>query len=151
MLKQPKFLQKLICEAAAMEEETGEKILELFTSVFNHETFLLMGKDHNDGRCELMLDLFSDLKDYETETGRRVIPALQPLYQSLPAVWSMCLSDKKTSTLLEVLKLQQEKRPLRLLDVTDEEAEVAIFVQCLPHISKLRYYSKRVFFQYTKA
>ena len=145
--QQPKFLQKLICKAAEREEETGEKMMELLSSVCNYKTFLRMPKDYNLLKSEHLLDLYLYLKDYETQTGRSVLPALQPLFQSVPVSWSIFLSYTKPSLLLEVLKLQQVKRPVELLDVTDEEAEVKSFVQCLPYISQLRF-SKCIFFQY---
>ncbi|XP_030643623.1 uncharacterized protein LOC115823735 [Chanos chanos] len=54
--------------------------------------------------------------DYETQTGRSVLPALQPVYQSAPAVWNIDLSERKASLFLEVLKLQTEKKPVELRD-----------------------------------
>ncbi len=37
-----------------------------------------------------------------------------------------------------MLKLQTEKKPVELIDWTDEESEVKGFLQCLPYISQLR-------------
>ena len=144
MAEQPTFLGKLIREAAELEEETGEKILELFSSVCNYETFLRMHQDDNPYKTELLLDLYLSVKNYEIETGRSVLHALRPLYQSGPALWSIYLSDGMTSLLLEVLKLQREKKSLEVLDLSNEESEVTTFFQCLPYISQLRY-SKCVF------
>nr|XP_055053228.1 uncharacterized protein LOC129438509 isoform X1 [Misgurnus anguillicaudatus] len=53
-------------------------------------------------------------------------------------VWIINLSRRKTSILLEVLKLQTEKKPVELIDCTDDESEVRGFIQCLPYISQLR-------------
>ncbi|XDV31859.1 hypothetical protein PO909_002803 [Leuciscus waleckii] len=53
-------------------------------------------------------------------------------------VWRIKLSERKSSILLEVLKLQTEKKPVELIDWTDEESEVRGFLQCLPYISQLR-------------
>ncbi|XP_065138309.1 uncharacterized protein [Paramisgurnus dabryanus] len=53
-------------------------------------------------------------------------------------VWTINLSERKTSILLEVLKLQTEKKPVELIDWTDDESEVRGFIQCLPYISLLR-------------
>ncbi len=89
-------------------------------------------------KCDFLLDLCSHVKDYETQTGRSVLPALQSIYQSAPAVWRIKLSERKSSILLEVLKLQRNKKPVELIDWTDEESEVKGFLQCLPYISKLR-------------
>ena len=67
-----------------------------------------------------------------------VIPKLMPLFQSTPAVWSINLSERKSSILLEVLKLTSEKKQVKLTGCSHEESEVRSFLQCLPHISKLR-------------
>ncbi|KAL0175330.1 hypothetical protein M9458_031298 [Cirrhinus mrigala] len=85
----------------------------------------------SNGNSDFLLDLYSHVKDYETQTGRSVLPALQPIYQ-------IKLSERKSSILLEVLKLQTEKKPVELIDWTDEESEVKGFLQCLPYISQLR-------------
>ncbi|MCI4395257.1 hypothetical protein PGIGA_G00178200 [Pangasianodon gigas] len=90
-------------------------------------------------QSEFLLDLYSHVKQYESNTGRSVLPALLPVYQSLPAVWSINLSERKASLLLEVLKLQTEKKPVELRDCSDEESEVRSFLQCLPYISQLRF------------
>ncbi|MCJ8749446.1 hypothetical protein PDJAM_G00176360 [Pangasius djambal] len=88
---------------------------------------------------DFLLDLYSHVKQYESNTGRSVLPALLPVYQSLPAVWSIKLSERKASLLLEVLKLQTEKKPVELIDCSGEESEVRSFLQCLPYISQLRF------------
>ncbi|KAL1261147.1 hypothetical protein QQF64_008974, partial [Cirrhinus molitorella] len=87
--------------------------------------------------CDFLLDLYSHVTDYEIQSGRSVLPALQPIYQSAPAVWRIKLSEKKSSILLEVLKLQTEKKPVELIDWTDEESTLRGFFQCLPYISQL--------------
>ncbi|XP_042169054.1 uncharacterized protein LOC121843502 [Oncorhynchus tshawytscha] len=52
-------------------------------------------------------------------------------------VWSIDLSERKASLLLEVLKLQPEKKPVELKGWSDEESEVRSFLQCLHYISQL--------------
>ncbi|XP_067439757.1 uncharacterized protein [Thunnus thynnus] len=123
------FLVNLFCAAAEREQQTGEKILELLSSVCSY-----------DGDQDFLLDLYSQVKDCETETGRRVLPALQSVFQS-PTVWFINLSKRKASILLEVLKLQSEKKEVVLTGWSDEESEVRSFLQCLPYISKLRYFT----------
>nr|XP_055053263.1 uncharacterized protein LOC129438526 [Misgurnus anguillicaudatus] len=91
------------------------------------------------GKCDFLLDLYSHVKDYESKTGSNVLPALQSIYQSSPAVWTINISERKTSILLEVLKLQTEKKPVELIDWTDDESEVTGFIQCLPYISELSF------------
>ncbi|XP_078145643.1 uncharacterized protein LOC139932372 isoform X5 [Centroberyx gerrardi] len=145
-----KFLGNLFCRAAEREQQTGEKILELLSSVCSYNTFPLNDmvdidddKYHDDDyQCDFLLDLYSHVKDYETLTGRSVLPALQSVYQSAPAVWSIRLSERKASLLLEVLKLQSGKKPVKLTGCSDEESEVWSFLQCLPHISQLSFYRR---------
>ncbi|XP_055766323.1 uncharacterized protein LOC129841978 [Salvelinus fontinalis] len=137
--KRIKFLVDLLSQAAEWEEQTGEKTLNLVSSVCTYSTFPFLNGD-NSQRSDFLLDLYSHVKDYETQTGRSVLPALQPVYQSAPAVWSIDLSERKTSLLLEVLKLQPEKKPVELMGWSDEESEVRSFLQCLPYISQLSFY-----------
>ncbi|XP_051798505.1 uncharacterized protein LOC127531951 isoform X2 [Acanthochromis polyacanthus] len=131
----------LFCAAAEREQQTGEKILELLSSVCRYEDFPLgymYGDEGFQYQSDFLLDLFSHVKDYETKTGLRVLPSLQSVFQSAPAVWSIKLSERKTSILLEVLKLQSEKKPVELTGWSHEESEVRSFLQCLPYISQLR-------------
>ncbi|XP_036790228.1 uncharacterized protein LOC110513755 isoform X2 [Oncorhynchus mykiss] len=124
------FLLNLCLQAALHErgtiQTTVEKVLSL-SEVYHNQ------------KCDFLLDLYSHVKDYETQTGRSVLPALLPVYQSAPAVWSIDLSERKASLLLEVLKLQPEKKPVELKGWSDEESEVRSFLQCLPYISQLRF------------
>ncbi|KAI4887757.1 hypothetical protein NFI96_006761 [Prochilodus magdalenae] len=92
---------------------------------------------NSDYQSNFLLDLYSCVKDYETQTGRSVLPALQPVYQSAPAVWIINLSERKSSLFLEVLKLQTVKKPVELRGWSDEESDVRSFLQCLPYISQL--------------
>ncbi len=86
---------------------------------------------------DFLLDLYSHVMNYETQTGRSYLPALQSVFQS-PDVWIINLSERKISVLLEVLKLQTEKKPVDLITCSEEESEVMSFLQCLPYISQLR-------------
>ncbi|KAI5087421.1 hypothetical protein C0J45_22820 [Silurus meridionalis] len=90
-------------------------------------------------QSDFLLDLYSHVKQYESETGSSVLPALLPVYQSVPDVWSINLSERKVSLLLEVLKLQIMMKPVELRDCTGKESEVRSFLQCLPYISQLRF------------
>ncbi|KAM9398435.1 uncharacterized protein ACWYII_031911 isoform 1-T1 [Salvelinus alpinus] len=141
-LKQIKFLVDLLSQAAEWEEQTGEKKLKLVSSVCTYRGFPFPNGGNSE-QSDFLLDLYSHVKDYETQTGRSVLPALQPVYQSAPAVWSIDLSERKASLLLEVLKLQPEKKPVELKGWSDEESEVRSFLQCLSYISQLRFYPWR--------
>ncbi|XP_076022053.1 uncharacterized protein LOC143012674 isoform X2 [Genypterus blacodes] len=135
-----KILVKLFCGAAEREEQTGEKTLELLSSVCSHEDFPLHQQyDDVYYQSTFLLDLFFHLKDDETPTVRRVRPALQSLFQSGPAVWIIDLSERRSSLLLEVLQLQPEKKAVELKRCSAEESEVRSFLQCLPYISELSF------------
>ncbi|XP_068576788.1 uncharacterized protein [Cebidichthys violaceus] len=133
-----KFFGTLFC-AAAEREQRGEKMLELLSSVCSYKTFPL-NYDHQRYPSDFLLDLYSHLKDCETETGLSLLPSLQSVLQSAPSVWSIDLSERKTSILLEVLKLQPEKKQVKLKGCSHEESEVRSFLQCLPFISQLSIY-----------
>ncbi|MED6277554.1 hypothetical protein CHARACLAT_014627 [Characodon lateralis] len=150
ILDQTRFLVDLFCAAAEIEHQTGQKILEQLASVWTYETFISYIKHRNDGndfmdgddiiikyRCDFLLDLCSQMKDCETKTGLSLLPSLQSVFQSAPAVWIIDLSERKTSILLEMLKLQPEKKPVKLTGCSHEESEVRSFLQCLPYISQL--------------
>ncbi|XP_050921864.1 uncharacterized protein LOC108873155 isoform X13 [Lates calcarifer] len=138
---QTRLFGNLLCAAAEREQQTGEKILELLSSVCTYQTFPLnnryMDDDDPQYQCDFLLDLFSHVKDYETKTGLRVLPVFQSVFQSAPSVWIIDLSERKTSILLEVLKLQPEKKRVELRGWSDEESEVRSLLQCLPYISQL--------------
>ncbi|XP_036439624.1 uncharacterized protein LOC118817061 [Colossoma macropomum] len=136
------FLVELIVAAAECDAATGQSFTKLLTSVCSYTAFPF-DKTHYSysntaDQSVFLLDLFSRVKNYETQTGRSFLPALQPVYQSAPAVWIIDLSERKSSLFLEVLKLQTEKKPVELTGWSDEESGVRSFLQCLPYISQLR-------------
>ncbi|GAA6099298.1 uncharacterized protein LOC113547324 isoform X2 [Tachysurus ichikawai] len=90
-------------------------------------------------QSSFLLDLYSCVTDYETRTGQKVRPALQAVYQKLPEVWSINLSEKKASFFLEVLKLQTVKKAVELRGWSEEENEIRSLLHCLPYISKLSF------------
>ncbi|XP_071344921.1 uncharacterized protein [Trachinotus anak] len=112
----------------------------MLSSVCTYKTFPLRDRDMNNYyvtyQSDFLLVLFSHVKDYESETGLRFLPALQSVFQSVP-VWIIDLSERKSSLLLEVLKLQSEKKQVELRGWSHEESEVRSFLQCLPYISQL--------------
>ncbi|XP_047672688.1 uncharacterized protein LOC113650479 isoform X12 [Tachysurus fulvidraco] len=119
------FLLDLCLHAALHQPQTIQETVEKVIT-------------HKYEQSEFLLDLFSHVKQYESKTHSSVLPALLPVYQSLP-VWSINLSERKVSVLLEVLKLQTQKIPVEVIDCSDEESEVRSFLQCLPYISHLRF------------
>ena len=133
-----RFLLKLCVAAVETDEET--RFLTLLSSVCSYKTFPFDEEDEGydaDVQCDFLLDLYSHVKNYETQRGRSFLPALQSVFQS-PDVWIIDLSERKSSVLLEVLKLQTEKRTVELSSCSEEESDVKSFLQCLQHISQLR-------------
>uniref|UniRef100_A0A8C1UVF9 NACHT domain-containing protein n=1 Tax=Cyprinus carpio TaxID=7962 RepID=A0A8C1UVF9_CYPCA len=137
------FVQKLFIKAAEIETQTVEQMLKLLSSVCTYSSFPYKSTDRIK-QSDFLLDLYSHVKDYETQTGRSLLPGLQSVFQ-LPDVWIIDLSRRKSSVLLEVLKLQTEKKPVELIGCSEEESEVMSFLQCLPFISQLRYLNFWIF------
>ncbi|XP_037833410.1 uncharacterized protein LOC108251071 isoform X1 [Kryptolebias marmoratus] len=138
-----RFLGSLLCAAAEREQQTGEKTLEMLSSVYIYETFSLKNRNiHDKYQCDFLMELYTHVKDCEVKTGLRVLPFLQSVFQSAPAVWIINLSERKTSVLLEVLKLQPEKKQVELTGCSHEETEVRSLLQCLPYISRLSFVSR---------
>nr|XP_024654725.1 uncharacterized protein LOC101476530 isoform X3 [Maylandia zebra] len=135
---QTELLMNLFIVAADRQQRTGEKILNMLSSVCSYQTFPLHSHYNDKYQSDFLLDLCSHVKDCETKTGLSVLPSLQPVFQSAPAVWSIDLSERKTSILLELLKLQPEKKQVELTGCSHEESEVRSLLQCLPFISQLR-------------
>ncbi|XP_039908523.1 uncharacterized protein LOC120747026 [Simochromis diagramma] len=134
---QTELLMNLFIVAADRQQRTGEKILNMLSSVCSYQTFPLHSHYNDKYQSDFLLDLCSHVKDCETKTGLSVLPSLQPVFQSAPAVWSINLSERKTSILLELLKLQPEKKRVELRGCSHEESEVRSLLQCLPFISQL--------------
>ncbi|CAJ1087437.1 uncharacterized protein LOC108879369 isoform X1 [Xyrichtys novacula] len=135
-----KFCRDLFCAAAKSDRETGGNTVELLLSVCRYETFPRHDTDNNDFIInESLLDLYSSIKTYENKTGLSFLPSVQSVFQSTPSVWSIDLSERKTSILLEVLKLQTERKHIKLCRCSAEEDEVIGFLHCLPYISQLSF------------
>ncbi|XP_053087402.1 uncharacterized protein LOC113523970 [Pangasianodon hypophthalmus] len=126
-LHQPQYIQQTVQKV--MTYNYKQKVMPDIEYYYEDEYY--------EEQSDFLLDLYSHVRQYESNTGRSVLPALLPVYQSLPAVWYINLSERKVSLLLEVLKLQTEKKPVELRDCSDEESEVRNFLQCLPYISQL--------------
>lgn len=122
----------MFLQGAVNDILTGQRSVEALLSVLG----LAHSYDSTE-KCMLLLDLYSQAKDYEIQRGRSILPALQPIYCSTPAVWSIDLTERKASLLREVLKLQPVKKQVELRGCSDDESDVRSFLQCLPYISYL--------------
>ncbi len=141
-----RYLLNLCVAAVETDKDTGTRFSTLLSSVCSYKTFPFNEDEdyfddnynyNNHVQSEFLLDLYSHVKNYDTQTGRSYLPALQSVFQS-PDVWIINLSERKISVLLEVLKLQTEKKTVELRRCSEEEREVMSFLQCLPYISQLR-------------
>ncbi|KAJ7984339.1 hypothetical protein DPEC_G00361500 [Dallia pectoralis] len=101
----------------------------------NH--LLSMFSVYQSERYDILLDLYS-MQDKGNQTGRSVLLSLTPLYQPAPVVWSIDLSEKD-SLLLEVLKLQPEKKLVELKGWSDEERKSGVsYSVCSCHLTAQR-------------
>ncbi len=136
-----RYLLNLCVAVVETDKDTGTRFSTLLSSVCSYKTFPSNKGYYNNKdshvQSDFLLDLCSHVKNYETQTGRSYLPALQSVFQS-PDGWIINLSERKISVLLEVLKLQTEKKPVELRRCSEEEREVMSFLQCLPYISQLR-------------
>ncbi len=137
-----RYLLNLCVAAVETDKDTGTRFSTLLSSVCSYKTFPFDKDSHV--QSEFLLDLYSHVMNYETQTGRSYLPALQSVFQS-PDVWIINLSEINISVLLEVLKLQTEKKTVDLIICSEEEREVMSFLQCLPYISQLRYLNLHTF------
>lgn len=129
------FLVNLSIGAAEYDSATGENFSELLFSVCNYNTFPLSYENITE-QADILLDLYSYMIQYVAKNGISLPPVFKKVYQSVPAVWSIDLSKRKASILLEVLKMQT--RPVELKGLSDEMREIRNILQCLPYISQLR-------------
>ncbi|XP_054878798.1 uncharacterized protein LOC129353475 [Poeciliopsis prolifica] len=143
-VEQTRFLTRLFCAAAEREKQTGEKMLQMLASVCSYKHFPFNSRSIDETcRRDFLLDLYSQMQNCETETGLSFLPSVQSVFQSAPEIWTLDLSKIKTSILLEVLKLQPEKKHLKVKGWSYEEREVRNLVKCLPYVSKFSFVPAR--------
>ncbi|XP_076828431.1 uncharacterized protein LOC143474746 isoform X3 [Brachyhypopomus gauderio] len=127
---------KLLVELFILASEDGGEILKSLLLVCCYTTFPFA-----DGTGEIqsgfLLDLYSYVREYESQTGKSVLPALMPIYQTAPAVWVLDLSKGVTSLLHLTMQLQSVKRPVELRGWSIDESELKNIVECAPHMSQL--------------
>ncbi|GLD74720.1 uncharacterized protein AKAME5_002605200 [Lates japonicus] len=129
--EEKRLLLELCLKAALHKEESFHSVVNRLFSLFSVNTDLI----------NILLGFYQHVK---SEGCSSVIPKLRSVFQSAPSVWFIDLSERKTSILLEVLKLQPEKKQVKLRGWSDEESEVRSLLQCLPYISQLRLSSHMV-------
>ena len=115
----------LCLDAAIHKREEFQRSVNTLLALFSVYTM----------RYDILLDLYLHVS---SKGYTDILPILKPLYPPAPSVWSIDLSERKVSVLLECLKLQPDKKPVELRGCSHEESEARNFLQCLPYISKLR-------------
>lgn len=90
-----------------------------------------------DRKSDFLLDLYSYLKDFESQTCTQPLPAFHQLHLSYPDVWSVDLSKRKAFLFLQVLQLQKQRKKVVLRGWSNEESEMRIFLLCVVYISGL--------------
>ncbi|XP_029504021.1 uncharacterized protein LOC115119384 isoform X1 [Oncorhynchus nerka] len=132
-------LLKLFCFAKQRQLETGEETLRMLSTVCSYSNFPF-ASDNKDEQSDFLLDLYSSAKSFELELEGQILPSLLTVFQSAqPAAWVLDLGTDKASILLEVLKLQTEKKPVRLKGwLETDKSKIESFLRCLPYISQLR-------------
>ncbi|XP_041753548.1 uncharacterized protein LOC121582075 isoform X1 [Coregonus clupeaformis] len=132
-------LLKLFCFAKQHQPETGEETLRMLSTVCSYSNFPF-ASGNKDEQSDFLLDLYSSAKLFELELEGQILPSLLTVFQSAqPAAWVLDLSTDKASILLEVLKLQTEKKPVRLKGwLETDKSKIRSFLLCLPYISQLR-------------
>ncbi|KAF4116687.1 hypothetical protein G5714_004176 [Onychostoma macrolepis] len=86
-----RFLLNLCVVAVETDKDAGTRFLTQLSSVCSYKTFPFNYNRHD--QSDFLLDLCSHVKNYETQTGRSYLPALQSVFQS-PDVWIIDLSEK---------------------------------------------------------
>ncbi|XP_018619308.2 uncharacterized protein LOC108941173 isoform X1 [Scleropages formosus] len=135
-----KFLVSLFIQATQYKTTEGDNALNLLTSVCNYSTFPFGEHCANaDRKCDFLLDLYSQLKGHGLQVFTDVLPALQPIFETVSEVWNVDLSKREAALLLEVLKLTLCRKPVKLKGWTYDETEQSLFLQCLPYISQISF------------
>lgn len=143
---QTSFLVNLFCAAAERQQQTGEKMLDLVTSVCRFKIVPVSDTDMGElSQKTFLLNLYSRVMACEAKTGLSLLPSLKSVFQSVATAWIIDISERKASILLKELRLQSEKKHVVLKGCPHEGSEVRNFLLCLPHISQLRYTPLLVF------
>jgi hypothetical protein len=125
------FQQDILLHGALYQMETGLNRVEYLQAV------LCLASTYSlEEQSKFILSLYQHIGKYENDEGVAVLPTLQPVFKSFPAVWYIHFADTKASVLLDVMKLQNVKKPVELW-WSNDECDMSL-IHCLPYISQLR-------------
>lgn len=111
----------------------GDECLKALSLVFSYSTFPF-AKKNEDMQRTFLLDLYSCAVCRQSS----VLPFLKTVYESVPTVWIVDLSDEKILLLLRILKLQTVKKPVELCGWSGKQEELLHLLKCIPYVSTLR-------------
>ncbi|XP_016409692.1 uncharacterized protein LOC107741473 [Sinocyclocheilus rhinocerous] len=137
-LRQPKDIPKIVkivADLFILASESGGGKLRSLSTACSYSTFPF-AEDSKDMQSSFLMDLFTQLK--ESSSWKTALPALKPILQVAPAVWTLDLQKlEKTFALTELLKLQAIKKTVALISWSCEREKLRSFLNCLPYISHL--------------
>ncbi|XP_058636693.1 uncharacterized protein LOC131543411 isoform X2 [Onychostoma macrolepis] len=137
-LRQPKDINKIVkivADLFILASESGGGKLKSLSTACSYSTFPF-AEDSKDMQSFFFLDLFTQLK--ESSSWKTALPALKPILQVAPAVWTLDRQTlEKTFALTELLKLQAITKTMELTSWSREREKLRSFLNCLPYISHL--------------
>uniref|UniRef100_A0AAR2KW96 FIIND domain-containing protein n=2 Tax=Pygocentrus nattereri TaxID=42514 RepID=A0AAR2KW96_PYGNA len=128
---------KLVVHLFISASESGAETLNILSSVCSYSTFPF-ADDTGEVQSTFLLELYSYVREFESQTGRCVLPALKPIYQSAPATWVIHLSKGVTPLLCETMQVQAMKRPVEIRGLTTDESELRTILHCVPYMLELK-------------
>ncbi|KAL6490983.1 hypothetical protein MHYP_G00013280 [Metynnis hypsauchen] len=128
---------KLLVHLFISASESGGETLNILSSVCSYSTFPF-ADDTGEVQSTFLLELYSYVRELESQTGRSVLPALKPIYQSAPATWVIHLSKGVTPLLCETMQVQATKRPVEIRGLTTDESELRTILHCVPYMLELK-------------
>ncbi|XP_016119934.1 uncharacterized protein, partial [Sinocyclocheilus grahami] len=137
-LRQPKDIHKIVkivVDLFILASESGGGKLRSLSTACRYSTFPF-AEDSKDMQSSFLMGLFTQLK--ESSSWKTALPALKPILQVAPALWTLDLQKlEKTFALTELLKLQAIKKTVELISWSCEREKLRSFLNCLPYISHL--------------
>ncbi|KTG42731.1 hypothetical protein cypCar_00005278 [Cyprinus carpio] len=138
VLRQPKDIHKIVkivADLFILASESGGGKLRSLSAACSYSTFPFV-EDSKYMQSYFLMDLFTQLK--ESSSWKITLPALKPILQVAPAVWTLDLQKlEKTFALTELLKLQAIRKSVELTSWSCEREKLRSFLNCLPYISHL--------------
>ncbi len=128
---------KIVADLFILASESGGGKLRSLSTACSYSTFPF-AEDSKDMQSSFLMDLFTQLK--ESSSWKIALPALKPILQVAPAVWTLDRQKlEKSFALTELLKLQAITKTVELTSWSCEREQLRSFLTCLPYISHLRW------------